>query len=91
MTGKKVAAPVTRRDVLSAKAADETRRCTAWLLVFMQNDKPKFLTKAELCRAAMTELGVSKNSFNYAWINAIEQTGRRDWYEPLRRRNRTKS
>ena len=91
MAGKKVAAPVSRSEALSAEAADETRRCTAWLLDFMQNDKPKFLTKAELCHAAMTELGVSKNSFNYAWINAIEQTGRRDWYEPLRRRYRTKS
>jgi len=91
MTGKKVAVPVSRREALSAKAADETGRCTAWLLDFMQDDKPKFLTKTELCHAAMSELGVSKNSFNYAWINAIEQTGRRDWYEPLRRRYRIKS
>jgi hypothetical protein len=28
----------------------------------------------------------SKNSFNLAWISAIEQTGGHDWYEPLRRR-----
>jgi hypothetical protein len=39
----------------------------------------------------MTELEASKNFFNLAWISAIEQTGRHDWYEPLRRRYRTKS
>jgi hypothetical protein len=57
----------------------------------MRNSEPKFLTKSELCRAAMAELKVSKNSFNCAWINAIEQTGRHDWYQPLRRRLRTKN
>jgi hypothetical protein len=34
----------------------------------------------------MRELNVSKNSFDFGWIAAIEDTGRRDWYEPLRRR-----
>jgi hypothetical protein len=82
---------VSRSEALAAQAADETARCTAWLLKFMQNDQPKFLTKAELCNAAMAELGISKNSFNFAWISAIEQTGRHDWYEPLRRRYRTKT
>jgi putative tryptophan/tyrosine transport system substrate-binding protein len=42
--------------------------------------------QAELRAAAMRELKVSKNSFDFAWIDAIERTGRRDWYEPLRRR-----
>jgi hypothetical protein len=50
--------------------------------------KPKFLTKAELRDAAIKELRISKNSFDFAWISAIEQTGRHDWYEPLRRRYR---
>lgn len=57
----------------------------------MRGNQPKFLTKAELRDAAMRELKVSKNSFNFAWISAIEDTGRHDWYEPLRRRFRTKS
>ena len=57
----------------------------------MRGDHPKFLTKAELRDAAMRELKVSKNSFDFAWISAIEETGRADWYEPLRRRYRTKS
>jgi hypothetical protein len=91
VTGTKAIAQVGRNEALAAKAADDTARCTAWLLKFMQNDQPKFLTKAELCHAAMTELEVSKNSFNHAWISAIEQMGRHDWYEPLRRRYRTKS
>jgi hypothetical protein len=56
----------------------------------MQNNQPKSLTKDELRSAAMRELNVSKLSFDIAWIMAIEDTGRQDWYEPLRRRSRTK-
>jgi hypothetical protein len=76
---------------LSAKADDERRRCRDWLLKFMQGNQPKFLTKDELREAAMRELKVSKNSFDFGWMSAIEDTGRHDWYEPLRRRFRTKS
>jgi hypothetical protein len=57
----------------------------------MQSKQPKFLTKDELRSAAMRELHVSKLSFDMGWIMAIEDTGRHDWYEPLRRRLRTKS
>jgi len=39
----------------------------------------------------MRELDVSKLSFDMGWIMAIEDAGRHDWYEPLRRRLRTKS
>jgi hypothetical protein len=37
----------------------------------MQNGRPKFLTKAELRAAALCELNVSKNSFDFGWIDAI--------------------
>ena len=82
---------MSRRQELSAKADGERRRCRDWLLEFMRDNQPKFLTKAELRDAAMRELNVSKNSFDFGWIEAIEQAGRHDWYEPLRRRYRTKS
>jgi hypothetical protein len=49
------------------------------------------LTKTELRVAAIRELHVSNSSFDFAWIDAIETTGRQDWYEPLRSRTRTKS
>ena len=81
----------TRSQELSEKAEGERRRCRDWLLPFMQNNQQKFLTKYELRGAAMRELNVSKNSFDFGWIDAIETTGRHDWYEPLRRRLRTKS
>jgi hypothetical protein len=81
----------TRSQELSEKAEEEQRRCREWLLKFMRGNQPKFLTKAELRDAAMRELKVSKNSFDFAWILAIEDTGRHDWYEPLRRRFRIKS
>jgi hypothetical protein len=38
----------------------------------MQGKRQKFLTKAELREAAMRELKVSKNSFDFVWIGAIE-------------------
>jgi hypothetical protein len=38
------------------------------------------MTKAELRDAAMRELKVSKNSFHYAWILAIEDSERHDWF-----------
>jgi hypothetical protein len=81
----------SRSQELSEKAHDERRRCRDWLLPFMQGNQPKFLTKDELRAAAMRELNVSKNSFDFAWMDAIETTGRHDWYEPMRRRMRTKS
>jgi hypothetical protein len=77
----------TRKQELQEKAAEECARCREWLLAFLRLDLPKAWTKAELRVAAMRELGVSKNSFDYAWIDAIELTGRIDWYEPLRRRS----
>jgi hypothetical protein len=81
----------SRNQELYEKAEDERQRCREWLLPFLRDSQPKFLTKAELRDAALRELKVSKNSFEYGWIEAIEQTGRYDWYEPLRRRLRIKS
>jgi hypothetical protein len=81
----------TRSQELSEKAEEEQRRCRDWLLKLMRGNQPKFLTKAELRDAAMRELKVSKNAFDFTWILAIEDTGRHDWYEPLRRRFRIKS
>ena len=45
-----------RNKELSDKAADERRRCSDWLLPFMQNGQPKFATKTELRDVAMREL-----------------------------------
>jgi hypothetical protein len=73
------------------KADEERARCRDWLLPFLRDNQPKFLTKTELRDAAVREFNVSNNSFDFAWIEAIEQTGRHDWYEPLRRRLRVKS
>jgi hypothetical protein len=81
----------SRSQELSEKAAAERRRCRDWLLPFRQNGQPKFLTKDELCGAAIRQLNVSKSSFDFAWIDAIEKAGRHDWYEPLRRRWHTKT
>jgi hypothetical protein len=75
-----VAHPVTksRRQELYEQAEEERQRCCDWLLPLLRENQPKFLTKAELREAAVRELKVSKNSFDFAWIEAIEQTGRYD-------------
>ena len=80
----------SRSKELSEKAQQEQRRCRDWLLHFMQGNQPKFLTKDELRSVAMRELNVSKNSFDFAWIDAIETSGRVDWYEPLRKQPRAR-
>jgi hypothetical protein len=81
----------SRRQELSEQFTEQWQRCRAWLLPFMQNNQPKFLTKDELRSAAMRELKVSKNAFDFAWMAAIDDTGRHDWYEPLRKRVSTKT
>jgi hypothetical protein len=91
MKGTKANCQVGRNEALAAKAADDTARVPLGFSSLCENDQPKCLTKVELSNADMTEPEVSKASFNLAWISAIEQTGRHDWYEPLRRRYRTKS
>jgi len=81
----------SRNQELYEKAEEERQRCREWLLPFVRDSQPKFLTKAELRDAAVRELKVSKNSFDFAWIEVIEQTGRYDWYEPLRHPLRVRS
>jgi hypothetical protein len=80
-----------RKKELWEKAEDERRRCQQWLLNFMRDGQPKLATKVELREAAMRGLKISKTSFDVAWIGAIEDAGRHDWYEPLRRQPRTRN
>jgi len=63
MTDKTLAPIISSRSQeLSAKADEERRR--DWLLKFMRDKQPKFLTKEELRHAAMRELKVSKKQSN---------------------------
>jgi hypothetical protein len=78
-----------RKQILAETADAERRRCRDWLIRFVRDGQPRPLTKAELRDAAMQELHVSKSSFDAAWIWVIEDTGRHDWYEPLRGRRRS--
>ncbi len=84
-------APTSARWKRCAASVMPSGSTLGWLLPFMQDGQPKFLTKDELRVAAMRQLNVSNSSFDFAWIKAIEETGRHGWHEPLRRRRRTKS
>ena len=77
-----------RKKELRDKAEAERQRCREWLLTYIRPGQPKPATKAALRDLAMSELGISKNSFDAAWIWTIEDTGRHDWYDPLPRKSR---
>jgi len=81
----------THQQLLSERAAEERRLAHNWLLPVIDGNTPRYLTKDELRTAAMRELPISKKSFDYAWIDVIEKTGRHEWYEPMRRRRKTKN
>ncbi len=81
----------SRSQELSKKFTEEWQRSRDWLVPFMRNNQPKYLTKDELRSAALCELKVSKSAFDFGWIAAIAETGRHDWFEPLRKRLRTRS
>jgi hypothetical protein len=72
----------SRSQQLYKKAEEERQRCVEWLRPCVRENHLKFLSKAELRDAARRELKVSKNAFDFAWIQVIEKTGRYDWYEP---------
>ena len=69
------------------QAIAERERLRDWLLPHMANGKPKAFTKDEYRQLAAADLGAfSKAAFDHAWISAIEDSGRQDWYDPLPRR-----
>jgi hypothetical protein len=79
---------MSRKDKLSGQHRQETERVRAWLRPFMEDNKPKIATKEELWSVAKSDFGVSRSSFNLGWGLAIHDTGREDWYDPLRKRFR---
>jgi hypothetical protein len=77
----------SRRQALMNQAIAERRRLSDWLQPHMAGDKPKAFTKDKYRQLATVDLGsFSKAAFDHAWIAAIEDNGRQDWYEPLSRR-----
>ena len=60
------------------KAEAERRRCEQWLQNFMREGRTKLATKTELREAAIRDLKISKNSFDAAWICAIEDARRQE-------------
>ena len=78
------------KQALYDKAAEERQRCLQWLKKFIIEGQPRPFTKEELRQAAQAELNVSKNSFEFAWVIAIEETGRHDWYKAIRPKKQLK-
>jgi len=76
------------RQTLMDKAIADRMRCRDWLFPHMIDGRPKAFTKAQYQQMAMAQLGVSKAVFNDAWIGAIEDAGRHDWYDPSPRTKR---
>lgn len=67
----------------------DRKRCRDWLIPHMALGKPKAFTKKHYHQLALAELGpISKASFDDAWIWAIEDSGRQDWYRSKQRREK---
>ena len=50
-------------------------------LPHMADGKPKAFTKDEYRQMATADLGAfSKAAFDHAWVSAIEESDRQDWY-----------
>jgi hypothetical protein len=81
----------SRSQELSEKAAAERRRCRDWLILIHAERLAEVFDKGRTACRCLDQLNVSKSSFDFAWIDAIEKTGRHDWYEHLRRPPRTKT
>ncbi len=73
------------------KAIEERERLRTWLLPHMAEGKTKVFTKEQYRQLASTDLGAfTKAAFDHAWIAAIEDNGRQDWYDPKPRRKETR-
>src|SRR3977135_3032743 len=66
----------------------ERQLCRDWLLYIMAASSGKQRTKADLRDETIERFGVSKSTFDFAWIWAIEETGNRHCYDPLPRSRR---
>ena len=74
------------KDDLFNEARAQQEKCRDWLKQFMRPGQPKPMTKEELFQLAKEQLNISRSSFDMAWVWAIEQMDRQDWYRPLPRR-----
>ena len=71
---------------LAYMAAEKQRRaCAKWIAKFIQPGQQRTITKEELYRLAKEELSISRYGFDQAWIMAIENADRQDWYNPARK------
>jgi len=79
------------RQAIIDKALADRERCRDWLAPLIANGQPKAFTKEQYRQMARAELGdISKAAFDFAWIWAIEQADRHDWYEPKVRTKETR-
>ena len=74
------------REQAFEEAQAKRQECAAWLMKFMLPGQLKPMTKDELFTLARQSIGISRSGFDQAWIMAIEETGRHDWYQGLRRK-----
>lgn len=77
------------REKAYVQADGRRQACADWIKAFMKPGQTKPATKGELFDMAKAELDINRSNFDAGWIQAIEEMGRQDWYEPLPRRSRT--
>ena len=67
------------------EAEKRRRACAEWIAKFIQPGQQRTITKEDLYGLAKAELGISRSGFDQAWIMALENADRQDWYNPARR------
>ena len=71
----------TNRALSAAHAREDREKCRDWLIPHLSDGKPKLHSKDGYRDLARQEFKFSTAAFNDAWIWAVEDTGRQDWYE----------
>lgn len=75
---------MNKKQIAFQGAQQRTNQCREWLKQFMRSGAERIHTKDELIEMAKEEMSLSRMNFDHAWVWAIEELGRQDWYEPIR-------
>lgn len=76
---------VNQKQLAFMEAEKRRLACAEWIAKFIQPGQQRTITKEDLYGLAKAELGISRSGFDQAWIMAIENADRQDWYNPARR------
>ena len=75
---------MNKKQIAFEEARQRTNKCREWLKQFMSVGVQRVHTKDELFEMAKNDMELTRMNFDDAWVWAIEEMGRQDWYESIR-------